>query len=53
MNGAMGGGTPQAVVDMWMNSPGHRDNILSPNATRIGVGSYGVYSYSMFEWWGN
>ncbi|AGF73248.1 CAP domain-containing protein [Corynebacterium halotolerans] len=25
-------------VDMWMNSPGHRANILNPDHTRIGVG---------------
>ena len=28
----------QAAFDWWMNSPGHRDAILSPNATRMGVG---------------
>jgi uncharacterized protein YkwD len=28
----------QAVVNMWMNSTGHRNNILSENATHIGVG---------------
>ena len=37
-NIAMGYRTPQAVVDGWMNSPGHRANILSENYTRIGVG---------------
>jgi len=52
MNGAAGGGTPAGVVSMWMNSPGHRNNILSTNATRIGVGSYGAFTYAMFEWWG-
>jgi hypothetical protein len=26
------------VVDGWMNSPGHRQNILAPNATHLGVG---------------
>ena len=25
------------VVDGWMNSPGHRANILNPGFTRIGV----------------
>jgi hypothetical protein len=29
---------PQNVVDAWMNSPGHRDNILSANARELGVG---------------
>ena len=28
----------QAVVSMWMNSTGHRKNILSENAIHIGVG---------------
>ena len=37
-NIAMGYGTPQAVVDGWMNSPGHRANILNANFTQIGVG---------------
>ena len=27
-----------AVVSMWMNSPGHKANILSENVTQIGVG---------------
>ena len=26
------------VVDAWMNSQSHRDNILSPNYTHMGVG---------------
>ncbi len=28
----------QAVVSMWMNSPGHKANILSENVTQLGVG---------------
>ncbi len=28
----------QSVVSMWMNSPGHKANILSENVTEIGVG---------------
>ena len=31
----------QAAVDGWMNSPGHRKNILDPQAVRIGVGVAG------------
>jgi uncharacterized protein YkwD len=27
-----------SVVDAWMNSPGHRANILNPNHTETGVG---------------
>ncbi len=30
--------TPQAAVTGWLNSPGHRANILNPNFTKIGVG---------------
>lgn len=37
-NIAQGQSTPQAVVTSWMNSPGHRANILSTNYTQIGVG---------------
>ncbi|MDP4161936.1 MAG: SafA/ExsA family spore coat assembly protein [Bacillota bacterium] len=37
-NIAAGQLTPQEVVTAWMNSPGHRANILSRSFTRIGVG---------------
>ena len=37
-NIARGYKTPQAVVDGWMNSSGHRANILNAKYTRIGVG---------------
>src|SRR5689334_22644408 len=37
-NVAYGYATPQAVMDAWMNSPGHRDNILQPLYTEIGIG---------------
>jgi uncharacterized protein YkwD len=30
--------TSQAVVDAWMNSPGHRDNLLDPKFQEIGIG---------------
>lgn len=30
--------TPEQVVENWMNSPGHRANILNRNYNRIGVG---------------
>ena len=39
-NIANGFSTPEAVVEGWMNSPGHRSNILNPNYTMIGVGCY-------------
>lgn len=37
-NIAMGQRTPKEVVTAWMNSPGHRGNILSTSFTEIGVG---------------
>ena len=37
-NIAMGYRTPAAVVQGWMNSPGHRANILNASYTKIGVG---------------
>ena len=37
-NIAAGQTTPQAVVQAWMNSSGHRANILSTRSTYIGVG---------------
>lgn len=37
-NIAMGQRTPQEVVNAWMNSEGHRANILNSNFTHIGVG---------------
>lgn len=37
-NIAEGQPTPQAVMNAWMNSPGHRANILSPAYNQIGVG---------------
>lgn len=37
-NIAMGYNSPQAVVQAWMNSEGHRANILSASYTHLGVG---------------
>lgn len=37
-NIAAGQQTPEIVVNAWMNSPGHRANILSSNFNKIGVG---------------
>ena len=49
-NIAMGYRTPQSVVDGWMNSPGHRANILSANFAEIGMGyvANGSYWTQMF-----
>ena len=37
-NIAYGQKTPAAVMNAWLNSPGHRANILSKTYTNIGVG---------------
>ncbi len=39
-NVAMGQKTAQEVMNAWMNSPGHRANILNKNFTTLGVGVY-------------
>lgn len=39
-NIAYGQKTPEQVMEGWMNSPGHRANIMNPNYTKIGVGYY-------------
>ena len=39
-NIAMGQSTPQAVVNAWMNSEGHRANILNASFTQIGMGYF-------------
>ncbi len=52
-NIAAGQPTPAAVVNGWMNSEGHRANILNCKLTQIGVGvarggSYGIYWTQVF-----
>ncbi len=49
-NIAMGQSTPEEVVNAWMNSEGHRKNILSSSFTHIGVGhvAEGNYWTQMF-----
>lgn len=49
-NIAYGQRTPAAVVDAWMNSSGHRANILNASYTQIGVGycASGSYWTQMF-----
>lgn len=39
-NIAWGQRSPQEVMKGWMNSEGHRANILNPKFTKIGVGYY-------------
>lgn len=49
-NIAMGQRTPQQVVNAWMNSSGHRANILNSSYKKIGVGyvASGNYWTQMF-----
>ncbi|MBE9181079.1 pre-peptidase C-terminal domain-containing protein [Oculatella sp. LEGE 06141] len=39
-NVAAGQSTPEAVVQAWMNSPGHRANILNAQVREMGIGYY-------------
>lgn len=47
-NIAAGQPDPQSVVEAWMNSPSHRENILDPKLNETGIsfvrgGTYGIY----------
>lgn len=39
-NIAMGYGTPAGVMNGWLNSPGHYNNIMNADNTQIGVGCF-------------
>ena len=45
-NIAAGYASPQAVMNGWMNSPGHRSNILNGSFNAIGVGHYQKDGYN-------
>ena len=47
-NVAGGQRTPQEVLFSWMNSSGHRRNILNLNYTKIGVGFHNGYWTQVF-----
>ncbi len=49
-NIAMGQTSPEQVVQAWMDSPGHRENIMNSSFTHIGVGhvASGNYWTQMF-----
>lgn len=47
-NIAHGQPSPEAVVEVWMNSADHQANILNPNFTHIGVGYEGQYWTQQF-----
>lgn len=46
-NIAAGQKTPEEVMKAWMNSSGHRANILNPKYTQLGVGYYKGGSYGV------
>lgn len=50
-----GSSSAQSIFNGWMNSPGHRDNMLNPTYTEIGVGyqywadsTYRAYTTAVF-----
>ena len=52
-NIAAGQGNPKDVVEAWMNSPGHRANIMNKDFKKIGIGyskggEYGAYWAQLF-----
>ena len=54
-NIAIGQTSPQMVVEAWMASPGHQENIMSPAYSKIGVAAlanngnnYGGYAWTQF-----
>ncbi|RKS10094.1 uncharacterized protein YkwD [Nocardiopsis sp. Huas11] len=49
-NVAKGQRNAQQVMDSWMNSPGHRANILNCDLVAIGVGESGHAWTQMFGW---
>ncbi|OWA37186.1 hypothetical protein B9G55_03710 [Saccharibacillus sp. O16] len=47
-NIAQGQRSPESVMKAWMNSEGHRANILNPNFTSIGAGYFNGYWVQLF-----
>ncbi len=50
-NIAAGYSTPQAVMNGWMNSSGHRANILSTNNWEIGIGYATTSGSTYYAYW--
>ena len=48
-NIALGYSSPEGVMNAWMNSEGHRANIMNPNYTQIGIACY-YDSNSGYNW---
>ena len=47
-NLAAGNATPAEVVQGWLESPGHRSNLLQPDMKRTGVGRVGGYWTALY-----
>ena len=47
-NVAGGGYEASSFIEMWMDSWGHRENILDSDLTHLGVGIYGKYAVQFF-----
>lgn len=47
-NIAMGSSSASSIFNMWMNSSGHRANILNSSFRYIGIGKYGNYWVQLF-----
>jgi uncharacterized protein YkwD len=50
-NIAAGQSTPAAVVDAWMNSSGHCNNIMNPSLKNLGVGYFFSGTASFKHYW--
>ncbi|NLA95219.1 MAG: hypothetical protein GX838_00010 [Clostridiaceae bacterium] len=49
-NLAVGQSSAQEVMNAWMNSTGHKANILNPDLTHLGVGCYGSSYHNALHW---
>ena len=50
-NIAAGQNSPQSVVEAWMNSKGHRENILNPEFGKLGVGYFNAPETEYEHYW--
>jgi uncharacterized protein YkwD len=48
-NVAMGYSTAASLVQGWLDSPGHRQNIMNPVFRKMGIGIAGIFATQMFS----
>jgi uncharacterized protein YkwD len=48
-NVAMGYNTAASLVQGWLDSPGHRQNIMNPLFRKMGIGIAGIFATQMFS----